>query len=145
MEIRSYHPEDQKDLIQLWLDCNLVVPHNNPAKDIQRKLDENPEWLLIAEIESEIVGSCMLGYDGHRGWVYYLAVSPSFQRQGIASQLMEYAENELRSMGCPKINLMVRESNLRVIDFYRSINYQQDPVITMSKRLEVDKPYNSLN
>jgi ribosomal protein S18 acetylase RimI-like enzyme len=141
MKIRAYYPKDKENLIQLWLDCGLVVAHNNPEQDIQRKLKENPDWLFIAEESGNLIGSCMVGYDGHRGWIYYLGVAPDCQRRGIASDLMKHAEDLLKSIGCPKINLMVRDSNQEVIDFYRSINYGLDPVVTLSKRLEEDKPF----
>ena len=140
MTIRPYHSNDTDALIQLWTDCNLTISSNNPRKDLQRKLAENPDEMLVAEQDGTVIGSCMLGYDGHRGWIYYLAVSPAHQQQGIARNLMQHAETLLRKRGCPKINLMVRESNREVIAFYHRIGYQQDAVITLSKRLEDDAP-----
>ena len=83
----------------------------------------------------------MAGYDGHRGWIYYLAVTESRQRRGIATTMMEHAENRLRDIGCPKIDLMVRKTNDRVITFYRSIGYADDPVVVLSKRLGTDEPH----
>jgi ribosomal protein S18 acetylase RimI-like enzyme len=83
----------------------------------------------------------MAGYDGHRGWIYYLAVKPEFQKQGIASKLIREAESRLLKIGCPKINLMVRKSNEDVISFYRRIGYKDDPVVVLSKKLYQDEPY----
>lgn len=142
MIIRSYTTEDETDVVRLWIDCGLVVSHNNPIRDIQRKLCVNPEWFLIGAMEDRIVSTCMVGYEGHRGWINYLAVSPDLQRTGIASQMMEHAEEILRGAGCPKINLMIRSSNSQVIDFYKSIGFTIDNVVSMGKRLEPDKPYN---
>ncbi|MBC8331991.1 MAG: GNAT family acetyltransferase [Anaerolineae bacterium] len=141
LSIRPYHPGDEKDIIQLWLACGLVVPHNNPWKDIERKLKVNPEWFLLALLDGEIVGSCMAGYEGHRGWINYLAVAPQQQRQGIATALMAEAERLLTAAGCPKINLQVRETNLAVLQFYESIGYTNDAVVSLGKRLDPDEPY----
>jgi ribosomal protein S18 acetylase RimI-like enzyme len=138
LEIRSYRIEDQAAVVALWKSCNLVVAQNDPVKDIQRKLAVNPEWFLIGEIEQNVVASCMAGYEGHRGWINYLAVSPGFRRQGIGKKMMQAAENMLKSVGCPKINLQVRSTNQPVIAFYRSIGFQVDAVISMGKRIEPD-------
>ena len=81
----------------------------------------------------------MGGYEGHRGWVNYLAVSPSHQKKGYGRQLMDAIEVKLREMGCPKINLQVRETNLEVIEFYKAIGYDMDHVVGMGKRLESDE------
>lgn len=138
IRIRAYEPEDESSVIQLWLDCGLTVPHNNPLRDIERKLSINPEWFLVGEMNNKILATCMAGYEGHRGWINYLAVSPYHQRQGIARSVMQEAEKLLRNAGCPKINLQIRESNPEVIEFYNSIGYTIDPVVSMGKRLEED-------
>ena len=142
MIIRSYTTEDEKAVIQLWMDCGLVVSHNNPNRDIQRKLRVNPEWFLVGVVEDRVVSTCMVGYEGHRGWINYLAVSPDLQRTGIASKMMKRAEEILSEAGCPKVNLQIRSCNSQVIDFYRSIGFMIDDVVSMGKRLEPDKPYN---
>ncbi len=136
--IRPYRPEDQEAILNLWTACNLVVPHNNPQKDILRKLRVNPEWFLVGEWDGKIIASCMAGYEGHRGWINYLAVSPHAQRQGLATQMMDVAEKLLRNAGCPKINLQIRSTNLQVIEFYKSLGCKVDEVTSMGKRLEVD-------
>ena len=84
----------------------------------------------------------MAGYEGHRGWINYLAVSPDLQRQGIARKMMDEAETKLSSLGCPKINLQIRSTNTQVIDFYKSIGYSDDEVLSMGKRLTKDPSYN---
>jgi ribosomal protein S18 acetylase RimI-like enzyme len=140
-EIRPYKPEDEQAVIELWFACNLVVPANNPQRDIARKLKVNPELFLVATLDGKIVGTCMAGYEGHRGWINYLAVSPDHRRQGIAARLMAAAEEQLKALGCPKINLQVRKTNTEVIKFYERIGYQIDDVVGMGKRLECDPPY----
>ena len=136
--IRSYQPQDEEAVVQLWLQCNLIVPQNNPRRDIQRKLQVNPEWFLVGLADGKVVATCMAGYEGHRGWINYLAVSPHHRRQGIGRKIMEEAEKRLSSAGCPKINLQVRETNRAVIRFYERIGYTRDQVVSMGKRLEHD-------
>ena len=140
MNIRPFRVGDDEAVIALWHACGLVVAHNDPNKDIARKLKVNAEWFLVGEIDDEVIASCMAGYDGHRGWINYLAVHPDCQRQGHAAQIMAEAERLLREAGCPKINLLVRESNTAVIDFYEAIGFARDAVISMGKRLESDLP-----
>ena len=137
--IRSYHSDDKEEVIRLWFDCKLVVPWNNPEKDIARKLKVNPEWFLIGELDGQLVASCMVGYEGHRGWINYLAVDPKYQRKRIASRMMEESEKILKKTGCAKINLQVRETNPDVVKFYESIGYIVEPIVNMGKRLENDE------
>ncbi|WP_261841986.1 GNAT family acetyltransferase [Aliamphritea ceti] len=139
MQIRPFHINDQTDVIQLWSDCGLVKPQNNPAKDICRKLNIQPELFLVGYNSSgKIIASIMGGYEGHRGWINYLAVHPSQQRCGYARLLMLEIEHRLQALGCPKINLQIRDTNTEVLAFYRAIGYLEDPVISFGKRLETD-------
>ena len=133
--IRSYQAADQPAVIDLWQRCNLVVPQNDPQKDIEMKSKVQADLFFVGEINSRIVATSMAGYDGHRGWIYYLAVDPNYQRQGIGRRMMEKAEHELQKRGCPKINLQVRTSNQVVISFYESLGYSNDGVIGLGKRL----------
>ena len=142
MEIRPFQMSDKDSVIQLWIQCNLVAPQNNPMRDIERKMKVNPDWFLVGEMDWQVVGTCMAGYEGHRGWINYLAVRPDLQKHGLGRQLMEHAEKILLAAGCSKINLQIRSTNLDVIRFYESIGYKQDPVVSMGKRLETDIPYN---
>ena len=139
--IRQYHNDDEKDVIDLWSECGLIAPQNNPKLDIERKLRVNPEWFLVGELEGKIVATCMAGYEGHRGWINYLAVAQQHQRKGYATQIMQEAEGILRKAGCPKINLQIRTTNTGVIGFYKAIGYGFDNVVSMGKRLECDRPY----
>lgn len=133
--------EDEQQVIDLWVACDMVVEWNNPKSDIERKMADSPELFFVGAAENRIVASCMAGYDGHRGWIYYLAVKPDMQNQGVASNIMKHAENTLKHLGCPKIDLMVRDANEGVISFYRKIGYKEDPVVVLSKRLIEDEPY----
>jgi ribosomal protein S18 acetylase RimI-like enzyme len=140
LEIRPFQPTDLDDVIGLWQSCNLVRPWNSPSKDIARKLAVKPEWFLVATLGGEIVGSIMVGYEGHRGWINYLAVVPQFRRGRIGTRLMERAEAILRAVGCPKINLMVRlESKQELSRFYEDLGFRQDAVVCYGKRLENDE------
>lgn len=140
MTIRAYCLSDEGAVIALWNACGLVVPHNNPKRDIERKLRVNPELFLVGELDGKIIASCMAGYEGHRGWINYLAVHPEYQRNGFAREIMQRAEELLRSAGCPKINLQVRSTNAAVIAFYEGLGFIQDNVASLGKRLEHDTP-----
>ena len=139
MLIRAFRTSDEQAVIDLWQRCELTRPWNDPRKDIARKLRVNPEMFLVGEIHGKIVATVMAGYDGHRGWINYLAVDPEHQREGLARAIMQEAERLLREAGCPKINLQVRSSNAGVIEFYRRIGYAMDDVVSMGKRLESDE------
>jgi ribosomal protein S18 acetylase RimI-like enzyme len=137
--IRQYSPEDQKAVIELWQTCNLTRPWNNPKLDIERKLKVNPELFLVGLLNNRIVATAMGGYEGHRGWVNYLAVDPLYQRKGLGQQIMKVIEGKLLALDCPKINLQIRTDNLSAVSFYKSIGYKTDDVISMGKRLVEDK------
>ena len=138
MEIRPFDPSDEESVVQLWTACGLVVPWNNPRRDIQRKLKVLPEMFLVACLDGQIIATVMAGYDGHRGWINYLAVHPQHQHSGIGRRMMDEAESRLRAIGCPKINLQVRSKNVAVIRFYERIGFKEDDVISLGKRLEPD-------
>ena len=141
MEIRKYIETDEQEVIALWMKCHLVVSSNNPRRDIQRKLKVDRDLFLVGILENRIIATVMGGYEGHRGWINYLAVDPGYQRNGYGRFIMEAVERRIRSKGCPKINLQVRATNKAVIQFYRSLGYRDDHVIGLGKRLEVDEPY----
>ena len=138
IEIRSYEPRDEIHVIRLWEDCGLVVPWNSPIRDIRRKYEVQPEMFLVCSMSNKIIATVMAGYDGHRGWINYLAVHPDHHRTGIGGRMMEEAEILLRAAGCPKINLQVRKTNTNVIEFYKKIGYKADDVISLGKRLVPD-------
>lgn len=138
MIIRSYRGEDAAEVIALWADCGLVVPQNDPAKDISRKLKVDPELFLVGVRGNLVVATVMGGYDGHRGWINYLAVKPSEQGCGHGKAMMRCVESLLKEKGCPKINLQVRTSNESTIAFYSAMGYRVDDVVGLGKRLEND-------
>ncbi len=138
MNIRPFQPRDAAAITALWQACGLTRPWNDPAKDIARKGTVQPELFLVAEVNGVLVGCAMFGYDGHRGWVNYLAVTPDHQRRGIARALMAEGEARLAALGCPKLNLQVRSGNRAVLDFYHRLGYVTDDVVSLGKRLIAD-------
>jgi len=139
LKIRPFVPSHEEAVVQLWTDCGLVVPWNSPQRDIQRKLKVQADLFLVAGFENRIIATVMVGYEGHRGWINYLAVHPEYQRRGIARRMMDEAEAKLRAIGCPKINLQVRSSNTGVIEFYKKIGFKLDDVVSFGKRLQPDQ------
>jgi ribosomal protein S18 acetylase RimI-like enzyme len=137
--IRPYLAADREPLVELWRSCELTRPWNNPYRDIERKVARDGENLLVLEENGELVGSVMVGYDGHRGWVNYLAVSPGRRGRGFGRMLMGHAEERLRALGCAKVNLQVRASNNAVIQFYLRMGYAVDDVVSLGLRLEHDQ------
>lgn len=140
MSIRPYAPADEAQVIALWQACALTRPWNNPHRDIARKLTTQADWFLVGELHGTIIASAMFGYDGHRGWVNYLAVSPSHQGCGYARALMVQGEALLTRAGCPKLSLQIRTSNQEVIAFYQHLGYSTDDAVSMGKRLIADTP-----
>ncbi len=118
IEIRPFQLTDADPVTALWERCNLLRPWNDSKKDIRRKLNMQPDLFLVGILEGQIVATVMAGYEGHRGWINYLAVAPEHQRKGLGRCMMEAAERRLRELGCPKINLQVRTSNRGAIAFY---------------------------
>lgn len=139
LSIRSFRIEDEDALIGLWQRCGLVRPNNDPRKDIIRKSKVRPDLFRVGVLEGKIIAAVMIGYEGHRGWINYLAVCPNHRRKGFGKLLMEEAERLLRAEGCPKINLQVRTSNRDVLAFYEAIGFLQDDVVSLGKRLEHDE------
>jgi ribosomal protein S18 acetylase RimI-like enzyme len=138
MNIRAFSNTDAAAVIALWEGCGLVVPQNDPLADIERKLQVNPELFLVGERMGKVIASVMGGYEGHRGWINYLAVEPAERGKGYGRVMMAEVELRLQGIGCPKINLQVRASNQAVIEFYESLGYGNDNVVGLGKRLAED-------
>ncbi len=136
--IRSFRVEDTDDAVRLWTDCGLVRPWNDPRRDIERKLAAQPELFLVGELDGELVATAMVGYDGHRGWINYLAVDPAQQRRSFGRAMMAEAERLLAERGCPKVNMQIRAGNEKVIGFYRGLGYGEEQAVTLGKRLGLD-------
>lgn len=137
MTIRPYRATDEDAVIALWRECGMLR-WSDPRKDIARKLRVNPEWFLVGELDGRPVATCMVGYEGHRGWINFLAVAPALQRGGHGRALMAEAERLLRGVGCAKINLQVRATNAKVIAFYERLGFAAEELVNMGKRLEAD-------
>jgi ribosomal protein S18 acetylase RimI-like enzyme len=140
VEIRAFRESDEEAVIALWRRCGLLRPWNDPQKDVARKLRVQRELFLVGRIDGVIVATVMAGYDGHRGWVNYLAVDPGRRRAGLGRALMLEAERCLGRLGCPKVNLQIRGDNREAIAFYSRIGYREDDVLSFGKRLERDEP-----
>lgn len=138
MNIRSFELSDTDQVVELWQACDLVRPWNDPLLDIQRKVKVDDALFLVGEAETGIVASVMGGYDGHRGWMYYLAVAPDCQRRGYATELVASVEAKLLAIGCPKINLQIRSENIAVQQFYKKLGFSIDDAVSMGKRLIPD-------
>ena len=138
LKVREFQPGDREAVIAVWERCDLVVPWNDPQRDIARKMHVGRELFLVGCVDNEVVGTAMGGYEGHRGWINYLGVDPRHRRRGYAESLVRELEIRLIALGCPKINLQVRATNSAVIAFYEKIGYSQDANDSMGTRLIPD-------
>ena len=134
--IRVFRSSDEPQVVALWEACGLIVPWNVPHLDIVRKTAFQPDLFFVAEEADRLVASVMAGYEGHRGWINYLAVDPTCRGRGLGRSLMAFAEERLRTLGCPKINLQVRGSNQQVLAFYERLGYRVDDTVSLGKRLD---------
>lgn len=139
MQLRPFEENDRPQLLALWRAAGLTRPWNDPDADIDRAVAHDASAIHVALSGSDLVGSVMCGYDGHRGWVYYLAAAERVRRQGIAARLMQTAEDWLRERGCPKVELMVRDGNDPALAFYAALGYASQPVTVQAKWL-IDPP-----
>jgi ribosomal protein S18 acetylase RimI-like enzyme len=126
---------DSGEVIALWHACGLTRPWNDPAADFARAIGGETSAILLNRDDDALVASVMVGHDGHRGWVYYLAVSPDRRRAGCGRAMMEAAEAWLRARNVPKIQLMVRDSNAEALGFYEALGLERQPVITLGRFL----------
>ena len=140
LAIRPFTAADTETVVALWQACGLTRPWNDPRRDIARKSTTQPELFLVGIADARLVATAMVGYDGHRGWVNYLAVAVDARRHGHARALMAEAERLLAGRGCPKFNLQLRTTNVAALGFYRSLGYAEDDAICLGKRLIVDGP-----
>ena len=133
--IRKYEEKDEEQVVNLWEQCNLIVPQNDPHEDIKKKIEFQPNLLFVGTVNDEVVSSIMVGYEGHRGWVNYMAVLPEYQNKGYGRQIVNKGIAELKKMGCLKVNLQVREYNKDVIEFYENLGFSNDRVVSLGKHL----------
>ncbi|MBU8934543.1 MAG: GNAT family acetyltransferase [candidate division Zixibacteria bacterium] len=136
LAVRPYELSDEEAVVALW---NVAfpdpAPHNDPQTAIARKQEIQRELFFVATIEERLVGTALAGYDGHRGWVYSVAVDPECRRRGIGAMLMTRVESELACIGCPKLNLQVLASNSEVVAFYHRLGYHVEERVSMGKLL----------
>jgi ribosomal protein S18 acetylase RimI-like enzyme len=134
--VRLYRDADHGAVAELW---NLVFPdpspYNEPAQSIRRMTAEAPDLFFVAELDAELVGTVLAGWDGHRGWIYSLAVAPAHRRKGLGAALLDHAVAELRRRDCPKINLQVRGDNESVIAFYERQGFVMEDRASLGRRL----------
>lgn len=140
LHITQFQESDTEAVVALWHACGLTRPWNDPYRDVARKLLVQPELFLLVRDGNPVVASIMAGFDGHRGWVNYLAVTATHRGQGLGRALMREVEQRLEAAGCPKLSLMVRKDNHAVLDFYTHLGYGVDDVVAMGKRLIHDLP-----
>lgn len=138
MLIRPFERADTEPVVALWVRCGLTRPWNDPHKDIERKLTVQPDLFLVGVQDGAVVATVMAGYDGHRGWVNYLAVDPGRRHRGLAGRLMAAVERELTALGCPKVSLQVRAGNEVALGFYTALGYAPDHTVVLGKRLISD-------
>lgn len=140
IDIRTFAVTDTEAAVALWHASGLTRPWNDPHRDIERKLQVQPELFLVATDGDVLIGTVMAGYDGHRGWLYYLASLPDRRGEGIARELVAEAESRLLAMGCPKVQLMVRPENEAARGLYAALGYEPFDTWATGKRLIADGP-----
>jgi ribosomal protein S18 acetylase RimI-like enzyme len=138
MRIRPFEPADTVAVVRLWEEAGLTRPWNDPYRDIERKLTVQPDLFLVGELDGTVVSSAMAGYDGHRGWVYYLAVHPEHQGRGLGTAILREAEQRLTALGCPKVTMQVRPGNDAQLARAAAWGYQPDEATGLGKRLIED-------
>ncbi|HEX9447156.1 MAG TPA: GNAT family acetyltransferase [Dongiaceae bacterium] len=139
LQIRPYRPEDFAAVVALWDECGLNKTYNDPARDIARMCAAPDCQIYLGTLDGAVIASVMVGHDGHRGWVYRLAVAEAQRRHGYGAELMELAENWLTARGIAKCQLMIRTENDAVETFYRELGYEETPRLIMAKWLDAER------
>jgi ribosomal protein S18 acetylase RimI-like enzyme len=135
LQIRPYQAEDEEQVIALWQRCRLVRAGNDPQEEIRRKVAFQPDLFLVGLFDTEVVATAMAGYEGRRGWLNYVAVSPEHERRGVGRAMVENAIALLKAQGCPKVNLQIVATYEAVVGFYQSLGFDVEELISMGKRL----------
>ena len=138
MLIHEIDDADVATVIDLWDRCGLLRPWNNPMQDIALARTNSTSTILVGLVDGLPAATAMAGFDGHRGWVFYVAVDPAHRRRGLGRQIMEAAEAWLRTQGAPKLQLMIRQTNSAVIDFYERLGFTDQKVVVMGKFLSAE-------
>ena len=134
-QIRSYQPSDETAVLALWTRCGLISRDSVARADIHRKLAVQPELFLVGTLDSAVIASAMAGYDGHRAYLYYLAVSPEHQRKGYGRAIIKHLEGLLHELGCPKLNLFVSNDNVSGFAFYDRLGFTRNDMVSMGRHL----------
>ncbi len=137
--IRPYQTSDRDEVVALW-DSVFRNPadHNQPQRIIDTKLKVQRELFFVAALKTDtnkIVGTALAGYDGHRGWLYQVAVNPEYRKRGLGRALIQHAQATLMKLGCEKVNLQVRSENHEVVAFYEKLGFTSEPRVSLGKRL----------
>ncbi len=131
MNLRKFEQKDRAEVVQLWRTVFPEdPPHNEPGKVIAEKLEVD-DMIFVAEHKEQIIGACIAGYDGHRGWLYAVAVSPSSRRNGAGTKLIKHTLDHLKNLGCGKVNIQIRSTNTEVKAFYESLGFATEDRLSM--------------
>ena len=134
--IRTFRYADTDAVVELWRTVfHDDAPRNDPIEILRSKLGAGPEQILVGESDRRVVATVLFGWDGHRGWIYHLAVDPRERRRGFGRRIMEEAERRLRALGCPKVNLQVRADNAGVVAFYERLGFSVEDRVSLGKVL----------
>jgi ribosomal protein S18 acetylase RimI-like enzyme len=138
--IRIFDERDTQDVLALWVQAFPEYaapgkPQRDPRLSIRNKLAMQPEFFFVGLLEERLIGTVMVGYDGHRGWMYSLAIAEDERGKGYARALVEHAERALAAIGCPKLNLQIMANKPETQAFYAKLGYQMDAVVSFGKRL----------
>jgi ribosomal protein S18 acetylase RimI-like enzyme len=137
VKIRKFRQTDKDSVITIWKDVfNPQKPHNDPELVINMKTKHNDGLFFIAEENKQLIGTIMGGFDGHRGWLYSLAVSPKYRRKGVGTLLVNKVLNELINLGCIKVNLQIYSDNRSTVEFYKKIGFLIEDRISMGKKIK---------
>jgi ribosomal protein S18 acetylase RimI-like enzyme len=136
MKIEVLPESMHEEAVSLWHVSGVARPWNDPVADLRRAMTGSASTVLACTDRSQLLGTAMVGYDGHRGWVYYVAVAPSHRKQGVGRKLMEACEEWARDRGAPKIQVMIRRTNTNVLGFYKQLGYTDDEVSVLSRKLD---------
>ena len=132
MEIRNYKSSDKNSIIFLWKKVfDPQKPYNDPETSINMKTKQNDNLFFVAEEKNQIIGTIIAGFDGHRGWIYSLALHPQHRRKGVGTQLVKKAIRELKKLGCLKVNLQINSDNYEVAEFYKKNGFLIEDRISM--------------
>ena len=136
LTVKSAGAEDEQAVVALWRACDLVASYNDPVADFRfAKAGACSDVLVAVDSTGEVAGSVMVGHDGHRGWLYYVAAQPTLRSKGVGRRMVQAAENWLRQRGVVKVQLLVRETNTKVVGFYEHLGFEVAPRVVMSRWL----------